>query len=170
MARAVVGVLPDGIALGVPGGELGQALADAIASKIVRVVTCSIEVAMLLAPRPNVRLLFAGGTVGAGSYEVSGSATRAGLGGLNLGAVVIHAEGLTSRGAFASDPHSAAATRCLVERARHVVAVAEAEACGVPSGAAICGADQLDWVVTDRAAEPASLAELQRLGILVSAV
>jgi hypothetical protein len=40
----------------------------------------------------------------------------------------------------------------------------------VPSDAVICEADELDWVVTDRAVEPAPLAELQRLGVLVSAV
>jgi DeoR/GlpR family transcriptional regulator of sugar metabolism len=154
----------------VPGGELGRAVVDAIGSKPVRVVTCSIDVAMLLAPRPNVCLGFAGGTVQEGSYEVAGDTTRAGLQGLNLGAVLIHAEGLTRSGAFAHDPRAAAATRCLVERARGVVAVAEAEACGVPSDAVICGLDDLDWVVTDRAADPAPLAELQRLGVLVTAL
>jgi len=172
IAREAAARVADGEAIGLTGGttttEVARALVD---RQRLTVVTNALNIASELAVRPNLKLVMTGGVARAESYELVGPIAEASLDGINLDTVFLGADGLSAEAGLTTHHEVEAHTnRALIERARHLVVVADSSKIGRVAFARICEVDRVEELITDQAADPDALAVLAERGVRVTTV
>lgn len=176
IARAVAGLVAPGEAVGLTGGttttEVARALAVhkdlATGSPALTVVTNALNIANELAVRPQFKIVVTGGVARAQSYELIGPLADGVLGQITLDLAVLGVVGFDPvHGATAHDEAEAAINRLLCERAERVAVAADSSKLGHRAFARICDTDQVDTLVTDTAADPATLTRFEEAGVTV---
>ncbi|MFJ4717434.1 DeoR/GlpR family DNA-binding transcription regulator [Streptomyces sp. NPDC088785] len=179
IATAVAELLTPGEAVGLTGGTTTTEVARALAVRpdlasgtpALTIVTNALNIANELAVRPQFKIVLTGGVARPQSYELIGPLADGVLGQITLDTAVLGVVGLdATHGASAHDEAEAAINRLLCERAERVVVAADASKLGQRAFARICDVAQVDILVTDRSADPATLARFEEAGVRVLAV
>ena len=135
------------------------------------VVTNALNIASELAVRPNLKLVVTGGTARPESYELVGPLAERSLAGLRLDLVVIGVDGIDAAAGCTTHHEMEAHTDlALIERAAHVIVVADASKIGRSAFARICPIDRVDELITDRTASVRALRALREAGLTVQVV
>lgn len=172
IAAAAARRVTDGMAVGLTGGttctEVARKLVD---HQRLTVVTNALNIAGELAVRPNLRLVVTGGTARPESYELVGPIAEQTLDGLQLDVAIIGVDGIDAASGCTTHHEVEAHTNAvLIRRARHVVVVADASKIGVAAFARICPLEDVDELITDRAAGVRALHAIREAGVKVEAV
>ena len=178
IAAAAAALVEAGTVVGFNGGRTTTATARRLALRDdlqvaagrpgLTVVTNALNIATEMVLRPYIRTVTLGGVVRPYSYELTGDLARLVLDQLWLDVLVLGVEGLDPvAGATCHDDSEAGVDAAMVARARRVVVVAGADKLGARSFARICGAEEIDVLVTDSGADRSVVADLRSAGVEV---
>jgi DeoR family transcriptional regulator, aga operon transcriptional repressor len=172
IAREAANRVSDGAFIGLTGGTTTTEVARALVERQrLAVVTNALNIASELAVRPNLKLVVTGGVARPESYELVGPLADESLAELNLDTAFVGVDGITAAEGLTTHHEVEAHTnRTLIERARHVVVVADASKVGRVAFARICPARDVDELITDTNADPAALGALAAQGVRVVTV
>ena len=160
----------DGAVVGLTGGTTTTEVARAITDRRgITVVTNALNIAGELAIRGDLKLVVTGGTARPESYELVGPVAEQALERLNLDVAFVGVDGISLEAGLTTHHEIEAHTnRTMIERARHVVVVADSSKLGRVAFAEICRLDAADELITDESAPAATIAELTGAGIAVT--
>lgn len=178
IAAMAAAMVRPGDTVALNGGTTTNEVARAIASRAdlaqggtpaVTVVTNALNIATELAVRPHVKIVVIGGTVRPQSYEVFGPLAMPLIGQLNVDIAFLGVDAVSARhGASAHHEGEASTNRALAAQASKVVVVADATKVGQRAFARICGADEVDTLVTDAAPQEQELRGFEEGGVEVA--
>jgi DeoR family transcriptional regulator, aga operon transcriptional repressor len=160
----------DRAVVGLTGGTTTTEVARAILDRRgITVVTNALNIAGELAIRGELKLVVTGGTARPESYELVGPVAEQALELLNLDLAVVGVDGISLASGLTTHHEIEAHTnRTMIERARHVVVVADSSKLGRVAFAQICGLDAVDELITDEGATATTRRELTEAGIAVT--
>lgn len=178
IGAAAAKLVTRGSVIGLNGGTTTTAVAAAIATRsdLLRssngpsatIVTNALNIANELAIRPQIKTVVTGGVARTRSYELVGPLTGSVLRELTLDILFLGVDGFDPEfGATAHNEEEATTNRLMVERARRVVAVADASKLGTRAFARICDSADIDCVITDTRASDAVVAAFEAVGVTV---
>jgi DeoR family transcriptional regulator of aga operon len=172
IAAAAAERISDGVAIGLTGGTTCTELARAIVDRQrLTVVTNALNIASELAIRPNLKLVVTGGFARAESYELVGPLAEQSLAGLNLDLVFLGVDGIGADPGLTTHHEVEAHTDlALIERASHVIVVADGSKVGRTAFARICPLERIDELITTRGSDAAELARIGEAGVAVTEV
>ncbi|CAI9408712.1 DeoR/GlpR family DNA-binding transcription regulator [Nocardioides sp. T2.26MG-1] len=168
IGQAAARLVDDGAVVGISGGTTSVELARELSSRRdLTVVTNAVDVAALLAGRPDLHLIFVGGIVRR-SLEAVGPAAEEMLSRYHLDVVFIGVDGLTvDAGCTTFDEMEAQTDRAFLRQARRRVVIADSSKLGLVTFARIASVDEVTDLVTDAAADAGQVAALERAGLQV---
>jgi DeoR family transcriptional regulator of aga operon len=118
-----------------------------------------------------LKLIVTGGVARSASYELIGPLAEATLQGLNVDLAFVGVDGLDpDAGLTTHHEIEAAVNNALIARARHAIVVADSSKLGQIALARICVLADVEELITDSAADPRQVAELEAGGLTVTAV
>lgn len=170
IARAAIRRLPSGRSVvAINGGTTTSEVARLLATRTeLTVVTNALNIAMVLVMRPRVRLVLTGGVARSRSYELVGPWTERSLGGIRIGTAFIGVDGISAaRGISTHDEVEAHANAVMINRAHHVVVVADGSKIGRNLLAHTVDLTAIDELVTDSTADPTELDAIRACGVSV---
>jgi DeoR family transcriptional regulator, aga operon transcriptional repressor len=178
IGRAAAALVTAGAAVALNGGtttsEVARALAtrpdlqDGAGAPAITVVTNAMNIANELAVRQHVKIVVTGGVARSQSYELIGPFATLVLEQLTLDWAILGVDALDPvAGATAHHEGEASINHLMATRAAQVMIVADRSKLGQRAFARVCAPDEIDVVVTDEEAEPATLAALTERGIRV---
>ncbi len=172
IAREAATRVADGWAIGLTGGTTTTEVARVLVERPrLTVVTNALNIASELAVRPNLKLVVTGGVARPESYELVGPIAEASLEGLNLDMVFLAVDGISPTAGLTTHHEIEAGTnRALLQRARHVIVVADSSKLDRVAFARICALSEVDELITDAGAGNDALAALREAGLLVTTV
>ena len=172
IAREAAGRVADGSVVGLTGGTTTTEVARAVLDRTgLTVVTNALNIAGELAIRSDLKLVVTGGTARPESYELVGPLAERTLEEVHLDVAIVGADGVAlGEGLTTHHEVEAHTNRVLLERARAVVAVADSSKLGLVAFARICPLDAVDELITDAAADPATVAAIREAGVSVVTV
>jgi len=168
LREELAGLAPQSVAS--PGGRPpgARSLGGAGSGPLVTVVTNALSIASELAVRPQVKLVLTGGVARPESYELIGPLATYVLSDLTFDWAILGVDGLDAvAGATAYNEGEASINRLMAQRAQRVAIVADSSKLGKRAFARVCGADEIDAVVTDAATGSEAVAMLADRGIRV---
>jgi DeoR family transcriptional regulator, aga operon transcriptional repressor len=177
IGRAAAALVATGAAVALNGGTTTSEVARALAVRPdlqdgagsgVTVVTNAMNIANELAVRQHVKIVVTGGVARSQSYELIGPFATLVLEQLALDWAILGVDALDPvAGATAHHEGEASINRLMATRAEQVMIVADGSKLGRRAFARVCTVDEIDVIVTDQDAEPASLAAFTERGIQV---
>ena len=179
IAKAAAALIPAGAVVGLNGGTTTTEVARALATRsgleaqagtepTLTVVTNALNIANELIVRRHIKIVVTGGVARPQSYELIGPLATRLLGELSLDQVCLGVDGLSVRhGATAYNEGEASINQLMVERAREVIVVADSSKLGRHAFARVCPIARVDVLVTDAAADPATVRALTEAGVRV---
>ena len=178
IGRAAAALVAPGAAVALNGGtttsEVARALAtrpdlqDGTGAPAITVVTNAMNIANELAVRQHIKIVVTGGVTRGQSYELIGPFATLVLAQLTLDWAILGVDALDPRaGAMAHHEGEASINHLMATRAEQVMIVADSSKLGQRAFARMCAVDEIDVIVTDRDAPPASLASFTERGIRV---
>jgi DeoR family transcriptional regulator of aga operon len=170
--RAVELLGPDVTSIGLNGGSTTTEVARALMSRSrLRVVTNALNIASELAVRAQIDLVVCGGSARSESYELVGPIAEATLAGINLDVAILGVDGVTAAAGLTTHHEVEAQTnRAILTAAERVIVVTDSTKVGRRAFARISEVAAVSDIVTDKAADPAVVAELERAGVTVHLV
>jgi DeoR family transcriptional regulator of aga operon len=161
IAAVAAAMVRPGQVAGLNGGttttEVARALAvrtdlqsgDPLAPALT-VVTNALNIAAELAVRQNIKIVVTGGVARPQSYELTGPLATGVLEQVALDVVILGVDGIDAEaGATAHHEGEASINRIMTQRAQRVIVAADSSKAGRRAFARICGADEVDVLVTD---------------------
>ncbi len=178
IGRAAAALVAAGASVALNGGtttsEVARALAtrpdlqDGTGAPAVTVVTNAMNIANELAVRQHVKIVVTGGVARGQSYELIGPFATLVLEQLALDWAILGVNGLDPvAGATAHHEGEASINHLMATRAAQVMIVTDSSKLGERAFARVCALDEIDVVVTDQNAAPATLAAFTERGIRV---
>jgi DeoR family transcriptional regulator of aga operon len=170
--RALELIGDDVTSIGLNGGSTTTEVARALMSRgRLRVVTNALNIASELAVRSQIDLVVTGGSARSESYELVGPIAEAALAGLNLDVAIIGVDGASAKAGLTTHHEVEAQTnRAILRAAERIIVVADATKIGRRAFARIAEISAVSEIVTDRSADAAALADLERAGVTVHQV
>src|SRR3954447_20993965 len=170
IAAAAVDLLPatDGSVI-LDGGSSTAALADALpGDRRLYIATNSVPIAARLSVSPGVTLHLLGGRVRGITQTAVGDATVRALADLRLDVVFLGTNGISVAHGFSTPDEAEAATkRAMVRAAQRSVVLADSSKLGREHLIRFAALEDIDVLVTDAEADPATVSELEQAGIEV---
>jgi DeoR family transcriptional regulator of aga operon len=162
----------DGTVVGFSGGTTTTEVARRILGRRgLTVVTNALNIASELAIRADLKLVVTGGTARPESYELVGPLAERSLGEMNLDMAVVGVDGIDVEAGLTTHHEIEAHTnRTMIQRARRAIVVADSSKLGRVAFARICPLEEVDELITDTAADAATVRGLVDAGIEVTAV
>jgi DeoR family transcriptional regulator, aga operon transcriptional repressor len=171
IAEAAARMIGDGETIILDSGTTTAAIASRIGGLRLRsltVITNALNVASILAPLSNVRLIMIGGLLRQVSSSLVGPQAEQVLRGLHADRLFLGVDSLDPEiGVMTPDVLEAQLNALMIEVSHEVVAVADASKFGRRSLSVIAGVEKLHKLVTDSSASPASVAALRARGVEV---
>jgi DeoR family transcriptional regulator, aga operon transcriptional repressor len=167
IAKKAAEHVPEGGAVGLTGGTTTTEVARAIADRPgLTIVTNALNIASELVVRPNLKLVIPGGVARSESYELVGPLAEASLQTLNLNVVFVGVDGIAvAAGLTTHHDVEANTNKALIDRAQHVVVVADSSKLERVTFARICAVDRVDVLITDDKAPAAVLEAFEHAGV-----
>jgi DeoR family transcriptional regulator of aga operon len=171
IAAAAAAMVKDGETLLLDSGSTTNEIARQLCRlplEGINVITNALNVAMTLANAPHVRLVMLGGVLRPGSYALSGPQAEAALSGLKADRLFLGVDSLDPDVGLMT-PHvlEAQLNAQMIAAATHVVAVADSSKLLRRNLSVIARVEQIETLVTDRAAPPHIVAALRQRGVEV---
>ena len=162
----------EGMSVGLTGGTTTTKVARAIADiRQLTVVTNSLSIASELAVRPDLKLVVTGGVARSSSYELVGPIADRSLADINLDLAIVGVDGIAADAGLTTHHEIEAQTnRVLIDRAAHVIVVADASKIGKVAFARICEIGRVDELITNESADKAAVAALAQAGLRVTTI
>lgn len=162
-------LVEDGAIIGMTGGTTATEVARALADRQdITVVTNALNIAAELVPRPNIRLLVAGGKARHSSYELVGPTAEAMVTEYHFDISFIGVDGLTvAQGCTTHDEMEAHTDLAFIRQSRRTVVIADSSKIGQVRFAKICEISAVTDLVTDSHLDPDALGALRRAGVNV---
>lgn len=172
IAAAAASRIADGMSVGLTGGTTCTEVArELVERQRLTVVTNALNIASELAVRPNLKLVVTGGTARPESYELIGPLAERSLEDLRLDVMITGVDGIDAAAGCTTHHEVEAHTDlALIDRAAHVIVVADASKIGRAAFARICAVERVHELITDRAANVRALRALRDAGVEVHAV
>jgi DeoR/GlpR family transcriptional regulator of sugar metabolism len=171
IADMAASLVRDGEAIVVDSGTTGLAVARALAGRRLTVMPLSLQAATVLSGEASISLLLPGGSTRFGEGSLVGPLTEANIASLRFDTVVLTCCGVSvSGGVTAHDLADAAVKRAAVKAASRTVLVVEGAKFARTALALVCQLDEIDVVITDRAAPGDAVSALEGMGIEVHIV
>ena len=176
IGRAAAALVAAGAAVALNGGTTTSEVARALATRpdlqdgspAVTVVTNAMNIANELAVRQHVKIVVTGGVARSQSYELIGPFATLVLEQLALDWAILGVNGLDPvAGATAHHEGEASINHLMATRAAQVMIVTDSSKLGQRAFARVCALDEIDVIVTDQDAAPATLAAFTERGIRV---
>ena len=176
IGRAAAALVAAGAAVALNGGTTTSEVARALATRpdlqdgspAVTVVTNAMNIANELAVRQHVKIVVTGGAARSQSYELIGPFATLVLEQLALDWAILGVNGLDPvAGATAHHEGEASINHLMATRAAQVMIVTDSSKLGQRAFARVCALDEIDVIVTDQDAAPATLAAFTERGIRV---
>lgn len=169
IANAALRFLPDtGGTITLDAGTTTGRLAAALPrDATLQVVTNSVPIAARLATRSDLTLHLVGGRVRGITQAAVGTIAVEMLQGMRTQVAFMGTNGLTTSGASTPDADEASAKQAMVQAAQRVVVLADSTKLGSDHLQVFAPIDQVDVLVTDRAADPTVVATLEDAGVAV---
>jgi DeoR/GlpR family transcriptional regulator of sugar metabolism len=166
IAAAAANLVAEGDTIYLDGGSTILALAQRLRERTdITVVTNSLRAAMELSGR-GPRLILVGGELRRLSQTVVGVLTRAMLEQLHLDQAFMGTIGLTiADGLTTTDPQEAFTKQLVMKHSARVALLADSSKFGKVSFAEAGGFDDIDLLITDRAAEEGFLRQVRRFNV-----
>ena len=171
IAKVAASLICDGETVILDSGTTTAEIAKQIRKLEVRsinVITNALNIAALLADVPSVRLIMPGGILRPESNSLSGQMGEAALANLQADRLFLGADGLDPvRGVMTPHLPEAQLNAKMIAISRQVIAVADSSKLLRRNISLIARVEQLQMLITDTAANPNVVAELQRRGVEV---
>jgi DeoR family fructose operon transcriptional repressor len=170
IAAAALDLLPglEG-SLVLDGGSTTAALAEALpGDRRLFVATNSVPIAARLSAAPGITLHVLGGRVRGLTQTAVGDFTARALADLRVDVVFLGTNGISAGHGFSTPDEAEAATkRAMVRAAQRTVVLADSSKLGREHLVRFAAVEDVDVLVTDAEADPASVAQLEDAGIEV---
>ncbi|MEU0833362.1 DeoR/GlpR family DNA-binding transcription regulator [Streptomyces sp. NPDC005969] len=172
IAARAAELIEDGDALLLDIGTTTHQLAKLLRGRPVTIVTSNLAVYEELRDDPEVRLILLGGEVRRNYLSVVGFLTESNLRELYVGRLFLGASGVLPSGGVLDSTHvEVPVKRAMIAAARQVVLLASAGKFPGETGLArICGAPDIDVLITNDTSDPATLAAFREAGTEVITV
>ncbi|MFI4884241.1 MAG: DeoR/GlpR family DNA-binding transcription regulator [Steroidobacterales bacterium] len=171
IARLALSLIRDGETIILDSGTTTAEIAKQIREsplQSINVITNALNVAMLLAGAPTVRLIMPGGILRRESNSLSGHIGEAALGELRADRLFLGADAIDpTLGVMTPHLPEAQLNLKMIEIARQVITVADSSKLMRRNISLIAHVEQLDMLITDSAASPSVVEELRRRGVEV---
>jgi DeoR family transcriptional regulator of aga operon len=171
IAKAAVALIQSGETVILDSGTTTAEIAKQIRKLegfTLNVITNALNIAMLLADVPFVRLIMPGGILRPESNSLSGHMAEAALADLQADRLFLGADGLDpERGVMTPHLPEAQLNAKMIAISRQVIAVADSSKLMRRNISLIARVDQLHMLITDGGAHPDVVAELERRGVEV---
>jgi len=171
IAKLAAALIEDGETLILDSGTTTAEIARQIRrleNRSINVITNALNIAVLLADVPFVRLIMPGGILRPQSNSLSGHMAEAALAGLQADRLFLGADGLDpERGVMTPHLPEAQLNAKMIEISRQVIAVADSSKLMRRNISLIARVEQLHMIITDSGADPGVVAELERRGLEV---
>jgi DeoR family transcriptional regulator of aga operon len=171
IARVAAALIQEGETIILDSGTTTAEIAKQIRKLEVRsinVITNALNIASLLAEVAAVRLVMPGGILRPESHSLSGPMAEAALADLQADRLFLGADGLDpERGVMTPHLAEAQLNAKMIAISRQVIAVADSSKLMRRNISLIARVEQLHMLITDAAADPDVVAELQRRGVEV---
>jgi len=131
-------------------------------------VTNDLGIGQILAGSNAIRVVVLGGSVRAGSLTMLGGPGQPFLGGLNADVAFIGTHALTGTSLSETSLEVAAMKRAMIAAARKVVLLADASKFRPAAFSRFCDIGAIHELITDDRADPAEIARLRDLGLVVT--
>jgi len=172
IAKVAAALIQDGETIVLDSGTTTAEIAKQIRKLEVRsinVITNALNVAMLLADVPAVRLIMPGGILRPESNSLSGHMAEAALASLQADRLFLGADGLDpSRGVMTPHLPEAELNAKMIAISRQVIVVADSSKLMRRNISLIARVEQLHMLITDSGANPAAVEELRSRGVEVT--
>jgi DeoR family transcriptional regulator of aga operon len=169
IAMAATALIQDGETIILDSGTTTAEIAKQIRrleGHTLNVITNALNIAVLLMDVPFVRLIMPGGILRPESNSLSGHMAEAALANLQADRLFLGADGLDpERGVMTPHLPEAQLNAKMIEISRQVIAVADSSKLLRRNISLIARVEQLHMLITDSAADPEVVAELQRRGV-----
>lgn len=171
IAKEAVALIRDGETIILDSGTTTSEIAKQLRQMqfaSLNVITIGLNIAVLLADVPWIRLIMAGGVLRPESNALSGYMAEAAIAGLQADRLFLGADGLDPECGIMT-PHllEAQLNAKMIAISRQVVAVADASKLMRRNVSLIARVEQLHMLITDRSADASVVAELRRRGVEV---
>ncbi|MGA8708875.1 MAG: DeoR/GlpR family DNA-binding transcription regulator [Steroidobacteraceae bacterium] len=174
IAQAAVAMMRDGETIILDSGTTTAEIARALRKgelKSINVITNALNVAALLMDVASIRLIVPGGILRRESNSLSGPMAEAALANLQADRLYLGADGLDPEiGVMTPHLQEAELNAKMMRISRQVVVVADSSKLLRRNISLIAKVEQLDVLITDRAAPAAAVEELRRRGVDVRLV
>ncbi len=170
IAHAAASHVGDARTVALSGGTTTTEVARRLRDRELTVVTNAVNIASELVVAPTIRLVLTGGVARPQTYELIGPLADATLAAVNLDLLFLGVDGAAANGMTTHDEIEAQTDRRMVERAGKVIVVCDSSKIGRAALAMICGAVEVDLLITDTGAPALEVAALRAAGIEVEAV
>jgi DeoR family transcriptional regulator of aga operon len=171
IAKVAASLIEDGETLILDSGTTTAEIARQIRkleNRSINVITNALNIAVLLADLPFVRLIMPGGILRPESNSLSGHMAEAALVDLQADRLFLGADGLDpERGVMTPHLPEAQLNAKMIEISRQVIAVADSSKLMRRNISLIARVEQLHMLITDSGANPDVVAELERRGVVV---
>jgi DeoR family transcriptional regulator of aga operon len=174
IAEAAAGLIRDGETIILDSGTTTAEIARRVRSlelKSINVITNALNIAAILVDVPSVRLIVPGGILRRESNSLSGPMAEAALGTLQANRLYLGADGIDPQIGVMT-PHLAEAelNAKMIAIAREVVVVADASKFTRRNISLMARVEQLNMLITDRAAPAEAVEQLRQQGVQVRLV
>ena len=171
IAEAAARLIRQGETIILDSGTTTAAIANRIGGlrlESLTVITNALNVASVLAPLPNVRLIMIGGLLRQVSSSLVGPQAEQVLRGLHADRLFLGVDSLDPEiGVMTPDVLEAQLNALMIEVSQEVVAVADASKFARRSLSVIAGVERLHKLITDTSASPEAVAALRSRGVEV---
>jgi DeoR family transcriptional regulator of aga operon len=176
IAEAAAALVRPGAVVGLNGGTTTSAVARALATRSdlsgdgaagvpLTIVTNALNIANEMVVRPHIRIVVVGGVARPQSYELIGPLASRLLDEITIETLFLGVNGFSAAaGAAAHHEGEADINRTMVERAEHVVVVADGSKIGQRAFARICHASAVHELITDPSADADELSRIRSAG------
>jgi DeoR family transcriptional regulator of aga operon len=175
IAEAAAALIRDGETIVLDSGSTTAEIARRIRTRLelssVNIITNALNIAALLIDVPSVRLIMPGGILRRESNSLSGHMAEAALTSLQADRLYLGADGVDPQIGVMT-PHLAEAqlNAKMIQISRQVVVVADSSKFMRRNISLIAKVEQINMLITDRAAPPEAVEELRQRGVEVRLV
>lgn len=169
IGAAAAALVPNGSSLFINIGTTTEAIARALVDhRDLLVVTNNLNVIDILAHRPTIEVIVAGGKVRASDRAVVGALAMDFIRGFKVDVALIGASAVESDGTFLDfDVDEVRVSQTIITHARTVILSVDQTKFGRPAPVRIADMEAVDHLVTDRMSDPALVAACAAAGVAV---
>jgi len=162
-------LVEDGMVIAFGAGTTTTQVARALRpARDVTVVTNSIGISLELARRDDLRIFVSGGYLHGGWFSLTGTHAVEALRGFCIDLLFLSVAGIDARRGFTeSHTEEAFINRILLKQARRKVVVADHTKMGLVAHHVLCPLEEIDLLITDRAASRSHLSQWKKKGLEV---